>query len=97
MVELKEVSKTLQVNTSLPDDQIPEPTVAQTPRRSSRIRIPPTRYGLRHESLGELNLLGDNESLQDPSTYNEAMSDIDSKKWHQAMESEMDSMYTNQV
>ena len=96
-VELKEVSKMPQVNTSLPDDQIPKPTVAQTPRRSSRIRIPPTRYGLRHESLGELNLLGDNESLQDPSTYNEAMSDIDSKKWHQAMESEMDSMYTNQV
>ena len=33
----------------------------------------------------------------DPNTYSEAISDIDSGKWHEAMKSEMDSMYTNQV
>ena len=33
----------------------------------------------------------------EPNTYDEAMSDIDSRKWLDAMKSEMDSMYTNQV
>lgn len=30
-------------------------------------------------------------------TYTKAMSDIDSKKWQEAMKSEMDSLYANQV
>ncbi|KAL0427934.1 UNVERIFIED_CONTAM: Retrovirus-related Pol polyprotein from transposon RE2 [Sesamum latifolium] len=33
----------------------------------------------------------------DPKTYGEAMSDIDSDKWFEAMKSEMDSMGSNQV
>ena len=33
----------------------------------------------------------------DPMTYNEAMSSVDSEKWQSAMKSEMDSMYINQV
>ena len=33
----------------------------------------------------------------DPNTFDEAMSDIDSKKWLDTMKSEIDSMYLNQV
>ena len=33
----------------------------------------------------------------DPKTYDEAISDIDFKKWLEAMRSEIDSMYSNQV
>ena len=32
-----------------------------------------------------------------PMTYNEAMSSVDSEKWQSFMKSEMDSMYSNQV
>ncbi len=33
----------------------------------------------------------------DPMTYEEAILDIDSSKWIEAMKSKMDSMYKNQV
>ena len=33
----------------------------------------------------------------DPKTYDEAISDIDSEKWLEAMRSEIDSMHSNQV
>ena len=35
--------------------------------------------------------------MDDPRTYDEAISDIDSKKWLNAMKSEMDSMHINHV
>ena len=35
--------------------------------------------------------------INEPTNYIEAISDIDSKKWFEAMKSEMDFMYTNQV
>ena len=41
----------------------------------------------------DINLIEDNE----PVTYEEAIKDIDSALWQEAMKSEMDSMYTNQV
>ncbi|KAL0340210.1 UNVERIFIED_CONTAM: hypothetical protein Sradi_4537800 [Sesamum radiatum] len=56
--------------------------------RSARVSQPPKRYGL----LGVTGQL-DN----DPKTYGEAMMDIDSRKWPEAMKSEMDSMSSNQV
>ncbi|CAL2271896.1 unnamed protein product [Prunus armeniaca] len=59
--------------------------------------MPERYYGFLHENEGELNLLSDCKDIEDPSNYNEAMSDIDSQKWLRAMKSEMDSMYTNQV
>jgi hypothetical protein len=34
---------------------------------------------------------------EDPATYEEAMMSPDSNKWHEAMKSEMGSMYDNQV
>ncbi|KAL0315387.1 UNVERIFIED_CONTAM: Copia protein [Sesamum radiatum] len=57
-------------------------------RRLARVPQPPERYGF----LGVTGQL-DN----DPKTYGEAMSDIDSRKWLEAMKSEMDSMSSNQV
>ncbi|KAL0284754.1 UNVERIFIED_CONTAM: hypothetical protein Sangu_2811500 [Sesamum angustifolium] len=56
--------------------------------RSARVPQPPERYCF----LGVTGQL-DN----DPKTYGEAMSDIDSGKWLEAMKSEMDSMSSNQV
>ncbi|KAL0463091.1 UNVERIFIED_CONTAM: hypothetical protein Slati_0196700 [Sesamum latifolium] len=57
-------------------------------RRSTRESRVPERYGF----VGLTSQL-DN----DPKTYGEAMSDIDSDKWLEAMKSEMDSMGSNQV
>jgi hypothetical protein len=57
------------------------------PRRSSRLRAPPKRYG------DEVKLLDNDE----PATYKEAMMGPDSIKWLQAMKSEIESMYENQV
>ncbi|KAL0373376.1 UNVERIFIED_CONTAM: putative mitochondrial protein [Sesamum radiatum] len=57
-------------------------------RRSIRESRVPERYGF----VGLTSQL-DN----DPKTYGEAMSDIDSDKWLEAMKSEMDSMGSNEV
>ncbi|KAL0386324.1 UNVERIFIED_CONTAM: Retrovirus-related Pol polyprotein from transposon RE2, partial [Sesamum radiatum] len=57
-------------------------------RRSTRESRVPDRYGF----VGLTSQL-DN----DPKTYGEAMSDIDSDKWLEAMKSEMNSMGSNQV
>ncbi|KAL0292701.1 UNVERIFIED_CONTAM: Retrovirus-related Pol polyprotein from transposon TNT 1-94 [Sesamum radiatum] len=57
-------------------------------RRSTRESRVPERYGF----VGLTSQL-DN----DPKTYGEAMLDIDSDKWYEAMKSEMDSMGSNQA
>ena len=41
--------------------------------------------------------MGNGAHGDDPKTYNEAISDIDSEKWLEAMRSEIDSMHSNQV
>ena len=58
----------------------------QGDRRSSRIRRPPQRYD-------DMFLINNDE----PTTYNEVLLDKDSEKWLQAMNSEMDSIYENEV
>ncbi|KAL0301631.1 UNVERIFIED_CONTAM: hypothetical protein Sradi_6439900 [Sesamum radiatum] len=55
-------------------------------RKLARVPQPPERYGF----LGVTDQLDNN-----PKTYGEAMSDIDSEKWLEAMKSEMDSMSSN--
>ncbi|KAH9752839.1 hypothetical protein KPL71_014867 [Citrus sinensis] len=65
-------------------------------RRSSRIIHPPERYGFLHQ-MNDIFLLGDTDHRDDPTSYEEAILDIDSKKWLEAMDLEMDSMRTNQV
>ena len=59
------------------------------PRRSGRIRRPPERY--------EANIVVPDTNDEDPSSYEEAMMDFDKEKWHEAMNQEMESMYSNSV
>ncbi|KAL8157127.1 hypothetical protein AgCh_002003 [Apium graveolens] len=94
-IELDEVQEaqttTDQVETPVQTEQ---PSVEQPIRRTGRVSRQPERYyGLVIENVNELSIIDDD----DPVTYNEAMSSVDSEKWHSAMKSEMESMYTNQV
>ena len=70
-----------------------KPSNVQEPRRSTRIIRPPVRLTL----LNEIYQMESNGFDNDPVTYQEAMNDKDVAHWKKAMESEMDSMYTNQV
>ncbi|KAM2676504.1 hypothetical protein EV1_003163 [Malus domestica] len=91
--EINEINDEPQTTTQQDDNPVPEPLA---PRRSERVSKPPKRYGLDND-FAELYLLGDNDTKEDPRDYTKAMSDIDSKRWQEAMKSEMDSMYQNQV
>ncbi|XP_068315005.1 uncharacterized protein [Pyrus communis] len=91
-MEINEIKDEPQTSTRHIDNPVPGP---QAPRRSERVSKPPKRYGLDND-FAELYLLGDNDTKEDPRDYKEAMSDIDSKRWQEAMKSEMDSMYQNQ-
>ncbi|KAM1726180.1 hypothetical protein ACFX12_016980 [Malus domestica] len=92
-MEINEINNEPQTSTRHIDNPVPKPLA---PRRSERVNKPPKRYDLDND-FDELYLLGDNETKEDPRDYTEAMSDIDSKRWQEAMKSEMDSMYQNQV
>ncbi|KAK8705299.1 hypothetical protein V6N13_048903 [Hibiscus sabdariffa] len=62
-------------------------------RRSTRERHEPERYGFlvtKHEDVILVN-------QDEPKTFQEAVSSLDSEKWLEAMRSEMDSMLENQV
>ena len=72
--------------------EIPIP-VTQEPRRSNRIRQEPERYGYLISKEGDVLLMDQDE----PVTYTEAITGLESEKWLEAMKSEMDFMYTNQV
>ena len=76
-----------------PHDTTQEMSSTQMPRRSGRIVWPPIRFiglGETYEAISE-------EAESDPYTYEEAINDIDANHWIQAMKSELDSMYSNQV
>lgn len=49
------------------------------------------------EEIHELFLYGDSDKLADPTTYEEAICDIDASKWQIVIDSEIQSMYSNQV
>ena len=61
-------------------------------RRSGRERYEPERYGFHIDE--EHDQVIDNDG---PTSYDEAISDIDSVKWLEAMKSEIDFMYQNQI
>ncbi|KAL4346937.1 hypothetical protein GQ457_17G010170 [Hibiscus cannabinus] len=97
-IKLKEVQQ----------QQVHEPEVEETPqiveenstnletqplRRSTRERHEPERYGFLVTTHGDVILVDQDE----PKTYQEAVSSPDSRKWLEAMRSEMDSMSQNQV
>ncbi|PKI63582.1 hypothetical protein CRG98_016026 [Punica granatum] len=66
------------------------------PRRSGRMTRTPARYLNLHENVQDLFVHGNNDHRDDPYTYEEAISDVDSFKWLEAMKSEIDSMSENQ-
>ncbi|KAI3505809.1 hypothetical protein L1887_28094 [Cichorium endivia] len=70
------------------ESNIPPPPV----RISDRVRHAPEFYGL-HITEGDESMVDDDE----PTSYQEAMAGPDAAKWKEAMESEMKSMYDNQV
>ena len=72
------------------DDHETSDQVTTEPRRSSRVRSAPKRYG---NPILEVMLLDHDE----PTNYEEAMMSPDSAKWLEAMKSEMGSMYDNKV
>ena len=69
------------------------PQVTQGPRRSNRARFQPQRYGFLISDNRDVLLIEHNE----PTTYQEAIVGPNSEKWLNAMKSEMQSMYDNQV
>ena len=74
-------------------DTTQEMSSTQVPHRNGRIVWPPIRFiglGETYETISE-------EAESNPYTYEEAMNDIDAHHSVQAMKSELDSMYSNQV
>ena len=49
------------------------------------------------EEVKKIFLMGEKDHGDDPNTFDEVMSDINSKKWLDAMKSEIDSIHSNQV
>ena len=82
--------------TSLDENSVPENIQVHTeaPRSTGRIPRQPDRY-VRHIVTDDVDTLHLKDS--DPLTYNEAVNDSNSKKWQEAMDSEIQSMDENQV
>ena len=72
---------------------IPNPVITPVPCRSGSIVRTPDRFSF----LGESYEAIPEELEQDPCNYDEAINDIDSGSWQDAMKAEMESMYSNQV
>ncbi|KAJ9557236.1 hypothetical protein OSB04_011850 [Centaurea solstitialis] len=108
-IDLEEIQESTSMETDVgtsSQQQVVEPTVVepqqrvteesdiQPPplRRSDRVRHAPERYNL-------LIFDGDDTQvdLDEPTSYQEAMAGPEAAKWKEAMESEMQSMYDNQV
>ncbi|PKI59273.1 hypothetical protein CRG98_020353 [Punica granatum] len=85
------------MDTDKPVETLTQVENVTEPRRTSRVTRTPARYLNLHENVQKLFVHGDNDYRDDPSTYEEAMSNIDSFKWLEAMKSEIDSMSENQV
>ncbi|XP_043697425.1 uncharacterized protein LOC122648255 [Telopea speciosissima] len=87
------------VPTEISADVPTEEQQPQEPRWSGRSVRPPTRLNLLTEedqSVEEFHMVSDC-SETDPYTYVEALKDVDSDKWKEAMRSEIDSMHSNHV
>ena len=70
--------------------------ISLPPHISSRISWPSERYmDMLTEEVNEIFFMGDRDHSDDPNSFDEVMSDIDSEKWLDAMKSKIDSMYSN--
>ena len=76
-----------------PHDTTYEMTSTLEPHRSGRSVRPPIRFTL----LGETFEAISEGPESNPYTYDEAIKDIDAYHWVKATNSELDSMYSNQV
>ena len=69
-----------------PNQVEPIRTLPPPSRRSERVSRPLERYlGIILEDVEEIFLIGNGAHDDDPKTYNEAISDINSEKWLEAM------------
>ncbi|KAL4297238.1 hypothetical protein GQ457_12G012730 [Hibiscus cannabinus] len=97
-IELKEVQQQQDIEPEVEGisqavEENPTDLETQPLRRSTRERYEPERYGFLVTTHGDVILVDQDE----PKTYQEAVASPDSKKWLEAMRSEMDSMLENQV
>ena len=68
------------------------------PHRSSRISCSLERYiGMLIEEVEEMFLMEDKDHDDDPNIFDEAIFDIDSEKWLDAIKSKIDSIHSNQI
>ena len=82
------------MESQLDQQVIIEPTqVPQGPRRSDRTRQIPMRYGFLITDDNDVLIVDQSE----PTSYQEAINSPNSEKWLEAMKSEMQSIYDNQV
>ncbi|KAJ9561476.1 hypothetical protein OSB04_006636 [Centaurea solstitialis] len=108
-IDLEEIQESTSMETDVgtsTQQQVVEPTVVEPQQRvteESDIQPPPVRRSDRVRHAPErYNLLifdGDDTQvdLDEPTNYQEAMAGLEAAKWKEAMESEMQSMYDNQV
>jgi hypothetical protein len=98
-VQLEEIQETLETVSASTEDPRDVQDVAQTvveapaPRRSIRARRATDKLNLLIIEERHVLLMENDE----PMTYTEAMKGLDSNKWLEAMESELNSMHDNQV
>jgi hypothetical protein len=98
-IDLKEVEDPQSSNVTNMDTQLDQPeevapeVIPQEQRRSDRTRQPPMRYGFLVSENNDVIVVDKNE----PTSYQEAINGPDSEKWLEAMKSEIQSMYDNQV
>ena len=72
---------------------LPTPVSSQMPRRSGSSIKAPEWYMY----LGEVSEAVSETRIEDPTRYEEAVTDIDSCLWQTAMKAEMESLYSNQI
>jgi hypothetical protein len=107
MIDLEEIQEVNDeepvVNTSSQlEAEIEQPVVpndiSMPLRRSSRVSMPPEFYGF-HITVDGDELLSDRTlvNLDEPANYSEAMAGPEAAEWKGAMDSEIQSMYDNQV
>jgi len=106
LIDLEELQESSGEGTSNPSSQLEEeppvdpiiPPVVPL-RRSTRVRnVPEHYYGFHITAEGE-TLISDETlvGLDEPNSYTEAMAGPEAAKWKEAMDSEIQSMYDNQV
>ncbi|KAI3709538.1 hypothetical protein L2E82_39300 [Cichorium intybus] len=104
-IDLEEIQEssddaTLGETSNQHEEEVPVgPTDVSLPlRRSGRVSMPPEFYGFHITSDGD-TFVSDRTliNLDEPANYQEAVAGLESAKWKEAIDSEIKSMYDNQV